>query len=517
VLSRRQFLRAAGVGAVAALAGCADHTRERATPTTVPPTTVTPSTAVPAPADWEALARTLHGELLRPQDPAYDYARRLYNTRFDGVRPEAVARCVDVDDVRACVAFAAQGSVPLAVRSGGHSYAGWSTGPGLVVDVSPIDTIELSGDRLVVGAGARLVDVYAQAAEGGMGVPAGSCPTVGVTGLTLGGGLGVLTRAWGLTCDNLIEAVVVTSDAHARTCDARREPDLFWALRGGGGGNFGVVTSLTLRARPAGSMTTFFLRWPWNRAHDVVRAWQGWVASAPDALWANCHLLAQPAGTPRLAVNGLFVGTVSELGPQLDRLATMVGTPASTRTVSAKTFLGAMLTMAGCADSSVAECHLRGTTPEGTLERETYAAKSHVIATAMGDAAIGALVDGVNRRQGTGGAGGVLLDALGGAVDALASDATAFPHRGALAVAQYIASWSPLAPPSTAEQSIAWLRSYRHSMVPHLGNRAYVNYIDPDLTDWPAAYYGDNYARLQKVKATYDPDGLFVFPQAISA
>ena len=470
-----------------------------------------------APPDWSALAKGLEGELLRPGDVDYDGARLLYNTRFDGTRPEAVARCANVDDVRECVLFAAHSSVPLALRSGGHSYAGWSTGQGLVIDVSSLDAVVPDGDRVVVGAGARLIDIYAGVARAGAGVPAGSCPTVGVTGLTLGGGLGVLTRAWGLTCDSLLEAMVVTADGRARPCDARRDADLFWALRGGGGGNFGVVTALTLQTRPVGSVTVFFLRWPWARAIDVVRAWQRWIPTTPGALWANCHLLSQPSGTPRLDVNGLFVGPADALQPQLDALVSAVGAAPSSRNVAAKGYLAAMQTMAGCANTSVAQCHLVDSTPEGTLARETYAAKSHVINVPMSDQAIAVLVEGVNRLQGMAdaGGGGVLLDALGGAVSELAPDATAFPHRNALATAQYIVSWAAIASPAVAERSISWLRSYRAAMVPHVGNDAYVNYIDPDLTDWQRAYYGDNYPRLQQVKATYDPNNLFTFPQAV--
>jgi hypothetical protein len=215
----------------------------------------------------------------------------------------------------------------------------------------------------------------------------------------------------------------------------------------------------------------------------------------------------------------LFVGPVEALQPHLERLASAVGVDPTTRSTATKSYLAAMQTMAGCANKTVAQCHLAGSAPEGTLNRETYAAKSHVINAAMGDEALAVLVEGVNRLQHMtdAGGGGVLLDALGGAVSALAADATAFPHRGALATAQYIVSWSPLAPPSVAERSIAWLRSYRAAMVPHIGNSAYVNYIDPDLTDWPRAYYGDNYSRLQQVKAHYDPNDLFTFPQAVRA
>src|SRR3989442_833638 len=224
-MDRRRSLRVAGVASASALASCvlapssaSPSPTEIRTP--VPSPTAAPTARAP---DWNALARALKGELVRPSDPAYDAARVIYNTRFDGIGPQGVARCASADDVRACVAFAAQTGVPLALRSGGHGYGGWSTGPGLVVDTGPMSGIDLGQQgRVTVGAGAKLIDVYATLARAGQGIPAGSCATVGITGLTLGGGVGVMSRAWGLTCDDLVSAEVVTADGRALVCHVRR-------------------------------------------------------------------------------------------------------------------------------------------------------------------------------------------------------------------------------------------------------------------------------------------------------
>src|SRR5213083_285955 len=207
MMDRRRFLRAAGIASASALASCV-FAPASASPSPTQEGTPAPASPAATPtaraADWDSLGRALKGELVRPADPAYDAARILYNTRFDSIRPQGVARCVSVDDVRACVAFAAQTGVPLALRSGGHSYGGWSTGPGLVIDTGPLSAIQPGQEQVTVGAGARLIDIYAALPNAGF--PGGSCATVGITGLALGGGVGVMSRRWGLTCDDLISA-----------------------------------------------------------------------------------------------------------------------------------------------------------------------------------------------------------------------------------------------------------------------------------------------------------------------
>jgi FAD/FMN-containing dehydrogenase len=509
-MRRRRFLRLVGLSSASALAACV------VPPSSVSPTPASPTvsaTASPTPPvtarvpDWNALARTLKGEIIRPSDPAYDARRVLYNTRFDAIRPDAIARCASPDDVRECVAFAGFTGVPLALRSGGHSYGGWSTGTGLVIDTGPLSAIEVGTDSVVVGAGARLIDIYAKTTSAGAGVPGGSCATVGIAGLALGGGIGVMSRVWGLTSDDLLAAEIVTADAKVLACDEQREPDLFWALRGGGGGSFGVVTSLTLRTHPANSLALGFLSWPWSAANPVIAAWQDWMRQAPDALWSNLHLDADPSGA-QLTLYAVYAGTVAALNAQLDRLDALSGFRA-TRSVGARSFMDTMLVDAGCLGRSVSQCHLVGDTADGALGRETYFAKSIVATSPLSRDAIAALTRGLEGPI-QGSSWSVIYDALGGAVARVASDATAFPHRGALGVLQFVQSWSPDAPTA---QSV--FRAYYQSVRALAGTAAYANYADPDLADWPQAYYGANYARLQRVKRAYDPRELFTFPQAI--
>ncbi len=459
----------------------------------------------PAPADWNALGRDLQGRLVRPDDASYDAARRLYIPRFDGVRPQGVAYCAAPADVAACVRFAARHGVPVAVRCGGHGYAGWSTGPGLVVDVSPMDEVARDGDRARVGAGTRLIDLYDRLARDGVSVPAGSCPTVGVAGLTLGGGLGVTSRAYGLTCDVLQSVQVVTADGRLLDCDAGRNADLFWACRGGGGGNFGVAVSFTFRVHEVGEATPFSLRWPWSSAARVIGGWQRWAPSAPDEVWTSLHLDTDPGGAaPRVEVSGF---ALADAARPMEALTAAVGADPVDSGARGRPYLDAMTFMAGCGGSTVEQCHgqgsLPGQRPGGRFPRTDYAGKSHVAYRPLPGPAVEALL----RRfeQGNGVADrSVLMDAMGGAIGRVRPGDTAFPHRAALFCVQYLAPDAP------------WLRGTHAAMEPYLGGNAYVNYIDPDLTGWARAYYGPNLARLERVKAAHDPGRLFGFPQAIA-
>src|SRR5215218_7280034 len=202
------------------------------------------------------LARRVRGPVLGPGAVGYAAAARVYNAHFDGVAPDAVIEPLDSDDVRAVLRWADRHDVRVGARSGGHSYAGYSTlDEGVVVDLRRLRsiTVDRGARRASIGAGARMIEVSDALARRGGAVPGGSCPTVGFGGLALGGGYGLAARAMGLTADNVSGLVVVTPDGRMRRVDARRDPDLFWALRGGGGGNFGIVTRFEVRVHRVGS------------------------------------------------------------------------------------------------------------------------------------------------------------------------------------------------------------------------------------------------------------------------
>ncbi|WP_424536967.1 FAD-binding oxidoreductase [Sphaerisporangium viridialbum] len=505
-LDRRSFLRGSAIAATVVAGGCVDTGAAARTATGTLVGTAAGMTARtgPSPSDWTSLGRGLAGRLIRPGDAAYDAARRLYNPSFDGIRPAAVAYCANPSDVAECLAFARRLRVPVTSRSGGHSYAGWSSGTGLVVDVSRMNGVRATSGRAVVGAGAQLVDVYDRLASHGVSIPGGSCPTVGIAGLTLGGGIGVVARKYGLTCDALESLQIVTADGRVLTCDADHEPELYWASRGGGGGNFGVAVSFTFRTHATRDVTLFFLHWPWSRARKAVAAWQAWAPHEPDAMWSNLHLTQDPALD--LQIGGLYLGSRADCERRLEPLIAKIGAQPSTRYVTQTSYRNAMMIEAGCSTRTVSQCHrpgsLPGQTADGRFPRDAFSAKSHMAYRPLSASGIGALVEQTARP----GRHAVLLDALGGAVGRVRPGATAFPHRTALFSVQYYAHMAGAA---------TWLRGAHAAMAPHFGDHAYVNYIDPALPAWRQAYYGANAGRLAKVKAAYDPGRLFRFPQAI--
>ncbi|MFF2653825.1 FAD-binding oxidoreductase [Streptomyces sp. NPDC058045] len=468
-----------------------------------------------APANWSALGRDLDGTLVRPGDSSWRSASRLYNTRFDGLKPAAVAYVKHTEDIRSALAYARTHRIPVSVRGGGHSYAGWSSGNGrLIVDTSRMAGIRVSGSQAVVGAGAKLIEVYRALAAKGATIPAGSCPTVGVAGLALGGGHGVTSRAYGLTCDSLTGLRLVTADGRRLTVDAKEHPDLFWALRGAGNGNFGVVTELHFRTHPAPQGVAGYMSWPWSRAADVLKAWQQWGPDQPDEIWSSLHLANVPGSTPTVSVAAFSLGTYGGLQNAVDRLADRIGAPARSVSLKRRTYRESMEVYAGCSGFTDAQCHLPGDTPgrtaQGALGRETYAAHSDFFDRSLSAAGVSALLAQV--KNVTAGSGSVALTALGGAVNRVDPTATAFVHRRSRMLAQYIAAWPA---GSSGSGARAWLDRAHRAMRPHASGAAYQNYTDPTLKNWRTAYYGDAAPRLKKLKQRYDPDGFFDFPQSL--
>ena len=452
--------------------------------------------AAPPTGIFRELDKQLRGDVVQRGASGYNAARVLYDTRFDGVKPQAIAFCESLADVQKAVRWARRHNVRIVPRSGGHSYAGYSTTSGVIVDVSRLHAISVTADgRAAVGAGAQLLPVYTALAARGRMIPGGSCPTVGIAGLTQGGGIGLSGRKFGLTCDNLLEATVVLADGSVAVANAHQHADLFWALRGGGGGNFGIVTRFVFRTHPASDVTTYSLEWPWADAKKVVQAWQQLAPDAPDGLASVLNLSAAVgATTPSITSGGQFFGSEAALRAVLAPLAT-AGTP-TRYTVTPRTFLGAVHYFAG-----------------GGGGRSTFAAKSSIGNKPLTPAGIDALLGQLEARRTTGtGSGVVLFDAWGGAINRVAKAKTAFVHRDALFSMQYLAYWGAAEP---AAPNVAWLRRCHAAMRPYVSAFAYQNYIDADLSTWPNAYYGSNLPRLRQVKRKYDPHNVFHFRQSI--
>jgi hypothetical protein len=502
-VSRRTLLASTSVGAVALLtAGC---TPARPIHTSVPSTI--------GPSDWTALGAALSGKLARPGDASYDTVRLTENPRWDSARPLAVLSAAAASDVAAGLAFAAKHSIPVAVRSGGHSYPGYSAGNGaLVIDSRSLDSVSLAADNSVtIGAGASLAQIYDAIGSKGRSIAGGSCATVGITGLTLGGGVGVLVRAYGLACDSLTGVEIVTADGVMHTASATTDPDLFWACRGGGGGHLGVVTSLTFATQPAPEITMFSLSWPAASAAAVVKAWQSWAPGADPKLWSTLKLLNGTAYSegPGIFVSGTWLGAHAELAGQLAPFLAAAGTPVKNGS-SQHSYHDAMMIYAGCGGIPIAQCT---TAPGGKLSRESFSATSHVAYVPLDDAGIQKLVTQVVAAKAVAGMheGGISMDALGGQVATVAPNATAFPHRTALMTVQYTATFADGADPAPLD---TYVRGFRAALQPEWGDGAYVNYSDASLTDPTGSYFAANAARLTSVRKKYDPKGFFTQPQS---
>jgi FAD/FMN-containing dehydrogenase len=494
-LDRRSFLARAGrataaVGAIGALPGwIAVGSRSAVDPRLV------------------ELAGLVQGTVVTSSDAAYDSARRLYFPRYDDVRPGAIVFCSSPQDVWRTVRWSRRHSIRIVARSGGHSYGGYSTCRGVVVDVTRMSGIAVDHGTgtASIGAGARLIDVVQGLFAEGVAIPAGSCPTVGIAGLTLGGGHGFSGRAWGLTCDNLVSLAIVTASGQLLSASATQHPDLFWACRGGGAGQLGIVTGLKFATRAASDVVTYRATWAWSDAATVVAAWEGWAPTAPDELFSMCDLIATDGpGGPIVASNGQYFGSQAGLQSLLQPLLN-AATPL-TMDIRTRSYLNAALDWANC--SEVSRCHIG--VPSAEVGRSDFLAKSDYVATQLPAAGIQAMIQKIEQRQNDPalGGGSILMDAYGGAINRVPKAATAFVHRDQLFSVQYVA-----AAPTAADAD--WLRAFRAAMAPYVSGQAYQNYIDPELTSPNVAYYKTNLPRLRTVKARYDPKNVFRFSRSV--
>ena len=405
------------------------------------------------------------------------------------MRPLAVVRPVDAADVATVVKWAAAQRVQIVARSGGHSYGGYSTTSGVVVDLGLLSHVAVAGNRGVVGPGARLGNVYAGLGAHGLAIPAGTCPSVGIGGHVLGGGFGMASRAWGLASDNLLGAQVVTADGRVLNVDAKHHADLYWACRGGGGGNFAIATRFVFRTHRVSTGSYFVASYPWAQVEEVVSGFLEWAPSTSDAVGAICRLAA--GGAPTVQVFGQYLGPQNELQGLLQTLK-----PAASKlTVASSSWLDLVARWAGCLGHSLPGCAV----PVNTA----FVGSSSYVGRVPTASQLTLFRQAIEERGSQSGA--LLVDAYGGAINRVAPTATAFAHRNELASVQYFAAGGASAR--------AWVSQARAQLAPSMTGEAYVNYIDPQLP--VGAYYGSNLARLKQVKRAYDPHNLFHFAESV--
>ena len=422
------------------------------------------------PQQVRALRAAVRGRVLTPSSTGYDAARVVFNRRYDRVRPPAVVQVKDVADVRAVVEWANRFDVPLVSRSGGHGYNGDSTSAtAVVVDLNALHRISYRDGTATLGPAARTLAVYTALARHGAMIPAGSCPTVGVGGLVLGGGMGLAGRAYGLTLDRVTSFDVVTADGRRRRVDDGDA--LFWALRGGGG-SFAIVTAIRLKTPHVSHAAFFSISYPRAAREEALAAWDALAPHAPRALTAILTLDADGANA-----FGQYLGDEPALRALIKPLG---GTP-----------------VVGSADFLTVQKRWAGAPPA----RATFAASSLYVRKTLTHGARTAFLAAAD----TGAT--LILDAYGGAINRPHRADTAFPHRDERFSVQVL-SYAPIA---VAKPRV---KRARRLIAPY-GSGAYANYADPDLTNALHAYYGANLPRLRRIKHQLDPANRFRPTQGI--
>jgi FAD/FMN-containing dehydrogenase len=446
----------------------------------------------------EGLASAVKGRVVEAGAPDYDEARALYNAMIDK-RPAAIAYCADDADVAAAVRYGKEHGLRIAVRCGGHNGAGLgSVDDGLVIDLSQMNAVEVdpAAKMARVGGGALLKDVVAATHEYGLTVPVGILGTTGVGGLTLGGGIGHLTRGMGLTIDNLVAATVVLADGSIVQADSEREPELFWALRGGGG-NFGVVTSFSFRCHPVTTVLAGPVFYDIDDSASVLEWYRDFEPAQPDELGGFFLFGCVPPGPP-------FPEEL-HLRPVCGVAWTQAGEDEGDALREARSFGKPLMDGVGPLPLPMWNTAFDGLYPPG----DQWYWRGDFIEE-ISDEAIE-----VHVRYGTNlptWKSTMHLYPVDGAASRVGHDDTAWSYRDAK-WAQVTAGVDP--DPANAQVLADWARAYSDAMKPHSMGGGYVNF-HMDEPDRVRGMYGANYDRLARVKAQYDPDNLFNVNQNIA-
>jgi FAD/FMN-containing dehydrogenase len=481
----------------------------------------TPVAAEGSATPWSRLGGSLSGRLVLPTDPYYSVARQLELGQFDAVNPQAVAYCASAADVSVCVRFAQDHGVRTAVRSGGHSYGGYSTTPGLIIDVSRLNAVKVnSASSVELGPGAQNVNILNALAPHALVVSEGGCPTVCAGGFLQGGGFGFLTRPIGMACDAVTSAEVVLANGLVVTASAQQNPDLFWAIRGGGGGNFGIVTKFTVTPHSGDQMAISNLIFPYDRMADVLDGLARWLVDAPHTIGGGAYVVqpdAAPGSVPQANVFLASRGTPTELAGEAARLTALTGAPLQ-RQDAVMTYQQLMMMIFGCATLTEDQCQRSEKTPQGTLSRPAYGLERTRMASdpypASGWADVMTAFD-AGRRAGQ----SRYLDFhfFGGAANDLARTATGYVHRDSLFSVNYRVLINDPAQVTDETKAAAntWVDNGFATIDPLSNGETYQNWMDPSLRDWKTSYYAENYPRLARIKSKYDPYRFFRFPQSI--
>lgn len=451
----------------------------------------------------EQFAEAFHGQLLQSDDSGYDEARAVWNGMIDR-RPLMIARCADTADVISSVNFGREHGLPLTVKSGGHNGAGKAVcDDGLVIDLSPMNSVRVDPDAKTayVGPGATWADFDREAQAFDLATTGGTDSRTGVAGLTLGGGLGYLARKHGIAADNLLGADVVLADGELVHASEKENADLFWALRGGGG-NFGVVTSFEFRLHELGpEIMTAQVFHPHDDGREVLRFYRDLMTDGPDEMSFLAAIVNVPPVSPfpeeqhgrtTVALVGSYAGSLE------DGKAALAPVEAFGRPMVA-------------AVAPTPYTALQQSLDAGAPDGMRYYTKSRFLA-GLTDEAIEAIIERTASLPGAFTV--VFLEPMGGAINRVDPTATAFPHRDATFNFSVMGGWQDA---FKDDEIITWVREFHEAMAPYATGGVYMNYLDRDDGERIRAAYGENFERLKRVKARYDPDSLFHINQSVGS
>ncbi len=431
----------------------------------------------------------LTGKVITPSDKEYDLLRLEYNLSINKF-PLAIVYCYDYIDVSNAIKWCKRNHVGLRIRTGGHNYEGYSTGTGiLVIDTIYMNKIDIDTEKNIakIQAGALLGNIYSKLSDQSYGFYGGTCPSVGISGLVLGGGIGLSCRNFGLVTDNLLELQIVDANGMLITANNYINPELFWACRGAGGGNFGVVICYTFKVYKVEKVTVIQLRWDESSREQFFDLWQYWLKTAPETI--SCF-----AGFNKnvIYLNGFFYGKKSE----------------------AKKILEKFLLLPGLLDDSSIEYvpFIDAVRAIGSFygPPNRFKATGRFVYKTLSKSNIKKLVKYVDNSPGEDGCF-IRLYSLGGKIKKLPNNYSAYYYRNARYIIGITADWKK---DEEAELYKNWVEEVFKYVKP-LTNGSYVNFPYAELKNYGYAYYGDNYHGLKKVKKSYDPNNIFKFEQSI--
>lgn len=465
-MNRRQFMGFSAASFFLTACGGSESSSQSTPPLQTKPPAVPPVESMLSTEQWQALENNLTGRLILPTNTEhYSNARLVFNVRYDHIYPQAIVHCATEQDVMTALAFVKEHNMHVTSRSGSHGYTGNSTSEGLVIDVTPLNTITLNDGTARIGAGARLTDIYDQLTAQGVAVPLGSCLSVGIAGL----------------------------------------------VQGGGGGNFGVATAFTFKTHPTSDITVFEANFAFDDFEEVMANWQTLAQTWPDEMWGQC-LPDWTSTIARVNVRAFCLNTQEVASVYWQGFLNRTNAIPTSSHVNTNSYRDVML---GNCSTSITSCHIATQFSGGRMPRGAFAASSDFFEKPIPPAGTAALKAFIEQSISSGNRGMIILNLMGGQIANIEATDSAFNHRNAQISAEYYTALSPSASNDRIDSTQQWQNSFRQLMSPWSTGGAYVNYLDPLISNWQHAYYGDNYLKLQQVKQHYDPQWLCKLPQGI--